>query len=344
MLENPAQGLRFVGILNLPCAVRWQPQPQPQSELQSQVAAAGGKAPKMHYSSTARSTGNPYVLPRGSSCCGNSNNLELTATGCCQECQCCRQSYEHLPRQRLQQPPQVTAAMRQHRQQLQQQQQQQHQQHQQHHQHQQLSCITTTTTQQLHTALPCHVAAATPAPNDCQRYASTSTTYVSNAPPAATQHCYSACNNNNHSNLHSQPALSNKSNNNATPMFFVPFSMQLPHQQHFAPQQQQQQPSPLPPAVSKSKPLFCQTPAPPPPQPPPPPPIPLLLPFTLHYQQLPTTAAPTTAAAATISGPLPLRAPPAPPPRNVLPLKAVAAAAIKAHQQVSVVQSQQQHR
>ncbi|XP_034484392.1 mediator of RNA polymerase II transcription subunit 15-like [Drosophila innubila] len=280
----------------------------------------------MSYSSAARSTSNPYVLPTTSNCCGNDSNVELSATGCCEECHCGMQSYEHLPRQRLQHPPQVTAAMRQHRQQLQQQ----------HPQHQQLSCITTmqqtTTTQQLQ-ALPCHVAAATPAPNSCQRYAlpvtTTSATYASNAQPAATQHCHSACNNhNNHSNF--------KSSNNATPMFFVPFSMPLPHQQHHFAQQQQQ--SPLPPASAKFKSSFCQTPAPPPPQPPPLPPPPLLLPFTLHYQQLPAIATAATAAAPSlteqlVSGALPACAPPIPPTRNVLPLKAVAAAAIKAHQQ-----------
>ncbi|XP_030556480.1 proline-rich receptor-like protein kinase PERK2 [Drosophila novamexicana] len=84
----------------LPCALQWQP---------SQTAAAPGKAPKMDYLGTVRSSSNPYVLPSSSNCCNNSVNPPASATGCCQDCRCCRQSYEHLPVPRMQQPPQTPA-------------------------------------------------------------------------------------------------------------------------------------------------------------------------------------------------------------------------------------------
>ncbi|EDV91435.1 GH17437 [Drosophila grimshawi] len=168
---SPGVGLRFMGIL--PCSLHW---PQP-----PQMTGAAGKAPKMSYTGTVRSHSDPYVLSSSSrsKCCdiGNSTTVPSAATGCCQECRCCRKSYEHLPMPRLQQPHQVTDAMQQHQHQQQQQynqqqehhhQQHHHQQHQhqyhhqQQHQYQQLhhqqqpqhvSCITTlqhtTTTQQL---------------------------------------------------------------------------------------------------------------------------------------------------------------------------------------------------
>ncbi|XP_017855878.1 PREDICTED: proline-rich protein 11-like [Drosophila arizonae] len=98
-------------------------------------------------------------------------------------------------------------------------------------------------------------------------------------------------------------------------MIFVPFSMPVPPQTV---------PNPFSHAAKESAKPFGQTPAPPPPLPPPPPPS-LLLPlaFQCHYQ----TTLPR-------AGPLPARAPPTPPARQVLPLKVVAAAAIRAHQQL----------
>lgn len=336
----------------LPCALQWQP---------SQTAAAPGKAPKMDYLGTVRSSSNPYVLPSSSNCCNNSANPPASATACCQDCRCCRQSYEHLPVPRMQQPPQVIAAMQQH-QASQQQHQHQHQlQHQQQHQHelqhqqphpqqqppQQISCITTlqqtTTTQQMQ-PLPCLKGAATPA----QHQATTSTSYINNPPPAATPHCHTSCSRHNSNNNafslsnrcndnnmdinSSAPAFANNSYNNAPPMIFVPFSVPVPQQQ----QQQQQslqytpkQPPSLP-AVKTSMPPLSQTPAPPPPRPPP-----LVLPLAFHCHYPPPVPALPSLPQPPISGPLPPRAPPTPPPRIVLPLKAVAAAAIRAHQQVS---------
>ncbi|XP_064550997.1 uncharacterized protein LOC135437089 [Drosophila montana] len=344
---SPAVGLRLMGIL--PCALQWQ---------SSQTAAAPGKAPKMDYLGTARSSSSPYVLPTISSCCTNSANPPAPATSCCQDCRCCRQSYEHLPVPRMQQPPQVIAAMQQHQasQQAGHQHQHQHQlQHQQQHQHQlqhqqpppqqqpaQSSCITTlqqtTTTQQMQ-PLSCLEAAATPA----QQHATTSTTYLNNPPPATASHCHISCNRHN-SNYNAfslpngcndnninppTPAFANNSYNNAPPMIFVPFSVPVPHQQ-----QQQQQPLQYAPqqlhslpAVKNSMPPLGQTPAPPPPQPPP-----LVLPLAFHCPYPPPVPALSSLPQPPISGPLPPRAPPTPPPRIVLPLKAVAAAAIRAHQ------------
>lgn len=291
----------------------------------------------MSYSSTTRASGNPYVLPPTAShnCCSNSsgNSLPSATTSCCAECQCCRPSYEHLPMPRLQQAQQQQFHQHQTRQQ------QQHQQSTQHQQHHQVSCITTL--QQTTTTQPvsCQIAPQGDTAS-CQRLATTAAAgYLSNVLPPATQHCHANCNrhcgsnnscgNNEHNNA--PPG-----GNSATPMFFVPFSMPLSNQQHFLQQQHHQQTQQqhlqqqLPElSLSKLKPSYGQTPAPPPPQPPP-----LLLPFTLqcHLQQL--TAA--TAQSAAVAGQLPAHAPPMPlPPRQVLPLKLVAAAAIRAHQQVS---------
>nr|XP_032294986.1 protein enabled homolog [Drosophila virilis] len=190
--------------------------------------------------------------------------------------------------------------------------------------------------------LPCLEAAATPA----QRQATTSTTYINNPPPAAGPHCQNSCSRHNSNNYalslpnrchdknmdinSTAPAFTNNSYNNAAPMIFVPFSVPVPHQQ----QQQQQslqytpQQTPSLPAVKNSMPPLGQTPAPPPPQPPP-----LVLPLAFHCHYPPPVPALPSLPQPPISGPLPPRAPPTPPPRIVLPLKAVAAAAIRAHQQ-----------
>ncbi|TDG49244.1 hypothetical protein AWZ03_004333 [Drosophila navojoa] len=312
---SPAVGLRLMGIL--PCSLQWQSTPTP-TPTSAPTSAAGGKAPRLSYSSTvARANSNPYPLPGSNKCCNNSDQPPPPAASCCQECRCCRRSYEHLPMPRLQQPPpppppQVTAAMQ--------------AQHQHQHPHQpppqQFSCITTlqqtTTTQQL-PPFPCLEAAGAPAQQpaagNCQQTRTPCHAHCNSSASCHSNYDFALSYNNSHSHTNSNNNNSSSNNNNtAPPMIFVPFSMPVPPQTV---------PNPFSHAPKDSAKPFSQTRAPPPPLPPPPPPS-LLLPlaFQCHYQ----TPLP-------IAGPLPARAPPTPPPRQVLPLKVVAAAAIRAHQQ-----------
>ncbi|XP_034127034.1 formin-like protein 20 [Drosophila guanche] len=252
-------------------------------------------------------------------CCGNgSSQMPPPATGCCQDCRCCKQSYEHLPVPRLQHqqppPPLFQAQQRSGTQPPQ----------------QQVSCITTlqqtTTTQQMQ-QLP---AAAAPGygygnclvPHVPEATTTTSSnTYVSNALPEHTGHCHSNCRGIESNSHHAPPP--------AQPMILLPFMMPM--------QQQQQQHMAYPPPCAQPedfKPVFHGKPAPPPPQPPPPirsyqqmlqPTLPLPLPgyqMGLPYQK---------AIPAPMSTP-----PPPPPPRSVQTLKTVAATAIDAYQRVSL--------
>ncbi|EDV91436.1 GH17438 [Drosophila grimshawi] len=124
------------------------------------------------------------------------------------------------------------------------------------------------------------------------------------------------------------------SGSNVPPMLFLPFSVPVPlqqQQQEQQPHNYQQPPPSQPLSQTKSKSTFRQKPAPPPPQPPPLLlPLPPVLTLQCHYQPPPLPS---------ISqhpncGPLPPRIPATPPPScNVLPLKVVAAAAIRVHQQ-----------
>ncbi|XP_043064842.1 formin-like protein 5 [Drosophila ficusphila] len=317
---SPA-GLGFVGIL--PCSLQWQPP---------------GKAPKLlGYSSAARSISQPYAMPAsGNNCCSNSNN------GCCLDCRCCKQGYEHLPVPRLlhQQPPPP----------LNQNPQQQG--------HQQVSCITTlqqtTTTQQLQQLSP----TASSNPNfsigNCLMPATTtSTTYVSSIGPEnpllAMQHCHS--HSHSHCNAPSsnlqpcskttsnmQQACSNSSTSNTLPaiynnaptqpMILVPFMLPMQQQHHQQQHQHLQLQPPLPPPED-CKPLLPAKSVPPPPQPPP-----LLTHFQPLLQPPPLPPSPTMPQPP-VACPLPSR-PPATPPipgiHSVQSLKSAAASALSVYQ------------
>ncbi|EDW23944.1 GL23647 [Drosophila persimilis] len=323
---SPAAGLGFVGIL--PCALQWQAPP------------STGKAPKLlNYAAASRTGSQPYAMPSSSSsknCCGNGSSQPPPASGCCQDCRCCKQSYEHLPEPRLQhqQPP---PPLFQHHQQpppppLYSNQQQQRQQ-----QQQQVSCITTlqqtTTTQQMQ-QLPATPAAGYGYGNCLVPHVpettttTTSNTYVSNPLPDAVQpvqavrHCHTNCGGNETCKLQ-QCSNSSHPAQPAQPMIFLPFMM---------PMQQSYMPYPPPCAAPEDfKPLIQVKPAPPPPQPPPPirnyqqligqPPLP---PYQTHI--LPCQKPIRT----------PMSTPPLPPlpplPRSVQTLKSVAAKAIDAYQ------------
>ncbi|XP_033233118.1 WAS/WASL-interacting protein family member 3-like [Drosophila pseudoobscura] len=315
---SPAAGLGFVGIL--PCALQWQAPP------------STGKAPKLlNYAAASRTGSQPYAMSSSSSsknCCGNGSSQPPPASGCCQDCRCCKQSYEHLPEPRLQhqQPP---PPLFQHHQQppppppLYSNQQQQQQ--------QQVSCITTlqqtTTTQQMQ-QLPATPAAGYGYGNCLVPHVpettttTTSNTYVSNPLPDAVQHCHTNCRGNETCKL--QPC-SNSSHpaQPAQPMIFLPFMM---------PMQQPHMPYPPPCAAPEDfKPLIQVKPAPPPPQPPPP---------IRNYQQmigqppLPPYQTHILPCQKPIRAPMPTPPlPPLPPlPRSVQTLKSVAATAIDAYQ------------
>jgi len=302
---SPSGGLGLVGIL--PCSLHWQPP---------------GKAPKLlSYSSGARSASQPYAMPASgnNNCCGSCSN------GCCQDCHCCKQDYEHLPVPRLrhQQPPPPLYQNPQNQQ-----------------QHQQVSCITTlqqtTTTQQLQ-QIP------TPATSSIQNISygnclmppttTTSSTYVSNMGPEPSllpmQHCHAHCNGYS-SNM--QPCSNNSP---AQSMILVPFMLPM-QQQHLHQQQQQhfQVQPPLPPAED-GKCMFQAKSVPPPPQPPP-----LLTHFQSLLQPPPLPPPSPLMPQPPVACPLPSRTPATPPlpaTHNVQSLKSAAASAVGVYQRVSTL-------
>ncbi|XP_068155261.1 uncharacterized protein trv isoform X2 [Drosophila tropicalis] len=200
--------MRFVGIL--PCTLQWQQQPSaPPPTLST------GKAPKLiSYGNAARSSGQPYPAMSSineTNCCNDAGNHETTSpASCCQECRCCKQSYEHLPVPRLkhQQPPPPLHQYRQHKQQ------------------QQVNCITTlqqttTTTQQMQ-QLPGGNVNCLAMPETT----TTRTTYMSNVPPS--HHCYPSCNgqdNSSKSNSGHMTTPAMTCQGQGTPMFFLPFTL-----------------------------------------------------------------------------------------------------------------------
>ncbi|KAH8293582.1 hypothetical protein KR054_001710, partial [Drosophila jambulina] len=268
------------------------------------------------------------VPSNGNSCCSSSSNSNDSSNGqgCCQDCACCKQAYEHLPVPRLrhQQPPPPLYHSPQ-----QQQQQQPHSQ-----QQQQVSCITTlqqtTTTQHLQ-----QIPTGTSSNYCLMPTTTTSNTYVSNVKPEQLlQHCHSHCDGHN-GNMQSFSSISNMTpavyqsspavyqTSPAQSMIFVPFM--LPMQQQQQQQQHLQLQPPLPPAED-GKPLLRPKSVPPPPQPPP-----LLSNFPPLLQ--PPLPPPS------VVYPLPARTPaplvptlPQPASRTVRSLKSAAAAAITVYQ------------
>ncbi|XP_016983038.1 bromodomain-containing protein 4-like [Drosophila rhopaloa] len=305
---SPAAGLGFVGIL------QWQPP---------------GKAPRLQsYSSGARTSSQPYAMhASGSSCSCNSDR------GCCQDCHCSKQGYEHLPVPRLrhQQPPPPLY------QNLQQQQ-----------QHQQVSCITTlqqtTTTQQVQQLPTATSSISNYSYGNClMPTTATSSTYVSNIAPEqpmiTMHHCHSHCNGHGSNMQHcgnistapAAPAIYN--NSPAQPMIFVPLMLPMQQQHQHQQQQHQQQKHlqlqpPLPPAED-CKPLLQAKNVPPPPQPPP---------LLSHFQSLlqpPPLPPPPLMPQPEVACPLPSRAPATPPlpvTHNVQSLKSAAASAVNVYQ------------
>ncbi|KAH8363615.1 hypothetical protein KR084_012345 [Drosophila pseudotakahashii] len=247
------------------------------------------------------------------SCCGSCSN------GCCQDCRCCKQGYEHLPVPRLrhQQPPPPLY---------------QNPQQQQQQQHQQVSCITTlqqtTTTQQLQPLPPSATSSISNySYGSCLMPATTtSSTFVSNIP---LQHCPSHCNGysgnmqpcSNGSGSNMAPAIYNNSPA-AQSMIFVP--VMLPMQQQHQQQQHFQVQPPLPPAED-GKPMLHAKSVPPPPQPPP---------LPTHFQ--PLLQRPPLPPQPPVACPLPSRAPATPPlppaTHNVQSLKSAAASAVGVYQ------------
>ncbi|XP_041565046.1 myb-like protein Q [Drosophila elegans] len=318
---SPAAGLGFLGIL------QWQPP---------------GKAPKLlSYSSGARSSSQPYAMPASNNnCCSSSNgNGGNRNSGCCQECRCCKQGYEHLPVPRLRHqqppPPLYQIPQQQHQQQHQQlQHQHEQEQHHQQQQHQQIRCITTlqqtTTTQQLQQLPSATSSFSNYSYGNCLMppTTATSSTYMSNLGPE--QHCHSHCNNIHDSNMqhcgsNMSPAIYN--NSPAQPMIFVP--LMLPMQQQNQQQQQHFQLQPPLPPIEDCKPMWQAKSVPPPPQPPP---------LLTHFQQLlqpPPLPPPTPMPQPEVACPLPSRAPatpPLPPTYSVQSLKSAAASAVSVYQ------------
>ncbi|XP_037712471.1 polyadenylate-binding protein RBP45 isoform X3 [Drosophila subpulchrella] len=249
---------------------------------------------------------------------GNNNCCGSCSNGCCQDCRCCKQDYEHLPVPRLrhQQPPPPLYQNPQSQQ-----------------QHQQVSCITTlqqtTTTQQLQ-QLPA------PATSSIQNFSygnclmppttTTSSTYVSNMGPEPSllpmQHCHSHCNGYS-SNM--QPCSNNSP---AQSMILVPFM--LPMQQEHPQQQQRFQVQPPLPPAEDGKCMFQAKSVPPPPQPPP-----LLTHFQSLLQPPPLPPSSPLMPQPPVTCPLPNRAPATPPlpaTHNVQSLKCAAASAVGVYQ------------
>ncbi|XP_070853186.1 uncharacterized protein trv isoform X2 [Drosophila suzukii] len=251
---------------------------------------------------------------------GNNNCCGSCSNGCCQDCHCCKQDYEHLPVPRLrhQQPPPPLYQNPQNQQ-----------------QHQQVSCITTlqqtTTTQQLQ-QIP------TPATSSIQNISygnclmppttTKSSTYVSNMGPEPSllpmQHCQAHCNGYS-SNM--QPCSNNSP---AQPMILVPFMLPM-QQQHLHQQEQQhfQVQPPLPPAED-GKCMFQAKSVPPPPQPPP-----LLTHFQSLLQPPPLPTPSPLMPQPPVACPLPSGTPATPPlpaTNNVQSLKSAAASAVGVYQ------------
>ncbi|XP_020798603.1 protein hunchback-like [Drosophila serrata] len=265
-------------------------------------------------------------MPASVSSNSNSNDSS-NGHGCCQDCACCKQAYEHLPVPRLrhqQPPPPLYHSPKQHQQQLQQQ--------------QQVSCITTlqqtTTTQQLP-----QIPTGTTSNYCLMPTTTTSNTYVSNVKPEQLrQHCHSHCDGHN-TNMQSFGSSSNMTpavyqsspavyqTSAAQSMIFVPFMLPMQQQQH---QQHLQQQPPLPPSED-CKPLLRPKSVPPPPQPPP-----LLSNFPPLLQppllQPPVVCPPP--AARTPAMPMTSLVPTLPQPtsRSVRSLKSAAAAAVSVYQ------------
>ncbi|KAH8347174.1 hypothetical protein KR059_006086, partial [Drosophila kikkawai] len=244
------------------------------------------------------------VSSKGNICCSSSSNDSSIDHGCCQDCACCKQAYEHLPVPRLrhQQPPPPLYHSP--------------QQHQLQPPSQQVSCITTlqqtTTTQQLQ-----QIPAGT-SPNYCLMPTTTaSSTYVSNVKPEQQlQHCHSHCDGHNgkmQSFGGSNISPSVYQNSPAQSMIFVPFMLPMQQQQHL-----QLQP-PLPPAED-CKPLLQTKSVPPPPQPPP---------MLTHF---PPLLQPPLARTPAMHLPSIVPTLPQPTSRSVRSLKSAAAAAVNVYQ------------